>query len=123
MVADAVFLEISIVGMRGTEHVAHVLIVLRMLVGVAHDEVDGTARRLTLEDTTEQLHLIRFLARGRDLALSWATTIEFLLDEIHVDVDACRHAVDNATDGFTMTLAKSRQPEYSPECIHYKLFF
>ena len=118
MVADAVFLLIGVVGMRGTEHVAHVLVILRVLIGVAHDEADGTARRLTLEDATEQFHLIGFLARGCDLALSRTTAIELCLDEVHVDIDACWHAVDNASDGLTMTLAKGRQPEYRSKCIH-----
>ena len=118
MVADAVFLLIGVVGMRGTEHVAHVLVVLRVLVGVTYDEADGTARRLTLEDTAEQFHLIGFLTRGGDLALARTTTIELCLDKVDVDVDACRHAVDNATNGLTMTLAKGGQPEYISKRIH-----
>ena len=62
MVAYTVFLLIGVVGMRGTEYVAHVLVVLRVLIGVAYDEADGTACRFALKDATEQFHLIRFLA-------------------------------------------------------------
>ena len=122
MVADAVFLEIGVVGMRGTEYVAHILVVLRVLIGVTHDEADGTTRRLALEDPTEQFHLIGFLARGRDLTLSWATAIELCLDKVHIDIDAGRHAVNNATYSLTMTLAKGRQPEYISKTIHFSLF-
>ena len=122
MVADAVFLLIGVVGVRGTEHVAHILVVLRMLVGVAHDEADGTARRLALEDPAEQFHLIGFLSRRRDLALSGTTAIELCLDEVHIDVDACGHAVDHATNGLTMTLAKGRQPENIAKRIHISMY-
>ena len=62
MIANTVFVMVGVVGMGGTEQTAHVLVVLRVLVGVAHDESDGAARRFALEDSTEQFHLIRFLA-------------------------------------------------------------
>ena len=106
MVADAVFLELGVVGMRGTEHAAHILVILRVLIGIAYDEADGTARRLSLEDTAEQLYLIGLLTRSCDLALSRTTAVELCLDEGHVDGDACWHTVDNASYGLTMALTK-----------------
>ena len=44
MVADTIFIIIGVVGMRGAEQTAHILIVLRMLVLVSDDEADGAAR-------------------------------------------------------------------------------
>ena len=97
--------------MGGTEQTAQVLIILRVLVLVPDDESDGTARRFAFEDATEQFHLIGFLSRGGDFALAWTTTVQFLLYERHVDVDAWRHAVDDTSDSLTMTLAEGGQCE------------
>ena len=44
MVTDAILLMIGVVGMRRTEETTHVLIVLRMLVGVAYLDTDRGAR-------------------------------------------------------------------------------
>ena len=118
MVAYTVFLMIGVVGMGGTEQAAHVLVVLRVLVGVPDDEADGTASGLAFEDAAEQLHLVGLVARGGDLALSWATAVQLALDEVHVDVDACGHAVYDAADGFAVALTKGCQPEYGSETIH-----
>jgi len=118
MIAHTIFMMIGVVGMGGAEQTAHVLVVLRVLVGVAYDEADGAACGFALEDTTEQFYLIRFLARGGDAALSWTTTVEFTLDELHVDVDTCGHPVDDTSDGLSVAFAKGRQPEYGSKCIH-----
>ena len=56
------------------------------------------------------------------MALSRTATVQFLLDERQVDVHAWRHTVDNPSDGLTVTLAESRQPEYIPKCIHFFTF-
>jgi len=48
---------------------------------------------------------------GGDAALSWATTVEFLLYEVEIDVDASRHTVDDASYCSTVTLAKGGQCE------------
>ena len=44
MVTDAVLLVIGVVGMGRTEETTHVLVVLRVLVGVAYLETDRGAR-------------------------------------------------------------------------------
>ena len=111
MIANTIFIIIGVVGMGRTEQTAQVLIVLRVLILVSDDESDGAARRFAFEDTTEQFYLIRFLPRCGDFALSWATTVQLLLYERYVDVDAWRHAVDDPSDSLTMTLAKGGQCE------------
>ena len=62
MVAYAILIIIGIVGMRRTEQASHVLIVLRVLVGVAYFETDRCSRTLAFEHTTEKLHLVGFVA-------------------------------------------------------------
>ena len=118
MIAYTVFMMIGVVGMGGTEQTAHILVVLRVLIGVAHDKPDGTARRFALKDTAQQFHLIGFLTRRGDLALSRTTTVEFTLDERYIDIDTSGHPVDDASDGFSVALAKRGQPKYGSERIH-----
>jgi hypothetical protein len=89
-----------------------------VLIGVAHDEADGASRRFPLEDSTQQFHLVGLLPRCGNLTLSWAATVQLTLNEIQIDVDAWRHTVDDASDGFSVTLAKRCQPELVTETIH-----
>ena len=50
VVAQAVFAGVCVVGMRGAEEAAQVLVVGRVLVRVAHEEADGATRRAAFED-------------------------------------------------------------------------
>ena len=111
MVANAVFLMIGVVGVGRTEQTTQVLIVLRVLVLVPDDESDGTARRLPFKDAAEQFHLVCFLSRCGDMALSWTAAVQFLLDECQIDIHTRRHPVDDTSDGLTVTLAEGRQSE------------
>jgi hypothetical protein len=40
------------------------------------------------------------------------------LDEVSIDVDAGRHAVNNTANGFSVAFAKSGQSEYLSEGVH-----
>ena len=93
------------------EQVAQVIIVLRMLVCIPDNKTDGTACRLAFEDTAQQFHSVCFLPGCGELALSWSAPVEFLLDEVQIDVYACRHAINHTANGFAMTLAEGRQRE------------
>ena len=104
--------------MRRTEKVAHIVVVVRMLIGVPDNETNGTACRLTLKHATEQFYLVLLLSTGGDMTLSGTPSVQLLLDEVNVYRNTCRHPVDNTSDGLTMTLAKGRQSEYLSECIH-----
>jgi hypothetical protein len=46
-----------------------------VLILVAHDEANGTARGFTLEDTAEQFHTVGLVACRRDIALTRAATV------------------------------------------------
>ena len=52
MITDAILLVVSEVGMGWSEQTAHILIILRMLVLVAHLKADRGSRRFSLENTT-----------------------------------------------------------------------
>lgn len=58
------------------------------------------------------------MATGRDATLSRAAAVQFALDEVHVDGNTCRHAINNATYRLAMTLAECRQREYVAKSIH-----
>ena len=111
MIPHTVLLFIGIVGMRRTEQTSQVLIVLGVLVRVPDNETDGTPCRFPFKHTTEQFHLVGFLSGSGDAALSRASAVQFLLDELQVDVDACRHPVDHAAYGLTVTFSEGRQRE------------
>jgi hypothetical protein len=42
----------------------------------------------------------------RNAALSWAASVEFVLDEIHIDVDARRKTVNHSAHSFAMAFAE-----------------
>ena len=111
MVANAIFLFISIIGMRGTEYIAHILVVLAVLICVANEEADGCTCRLALEDAAQQLHFILLLASRCESALPRFTSSQFALNEVHIDFNASRHAVNDATYRSAMTLAKRSKTE------------
>jgi hypothetical protein len=77
-----------------------------MLIGIANNETNRSACGLTLEDTAEQFHLVFFLSSSGQHALTRFTTSQFALYKSQIYFDASRHAIDNSTDGWTMTFAK-----------------
>lgn len=83
-----------------------------MLVGVPYYEAYWATCRLALEHTAQQFHLVWLFPASGDTALSGAPAVQFLLDEVFVNADACRHAVHYTADGFTVALAESSKPEY-----------
>jgi hypothetical protein len=97
--------------MRWAQGGTHLVVVAGMLVGIAHDEANGTACGLSFKNTTEQLYTISLLAAGSDAALSWSTTIQLLLDEVDVYVNAWRHTINDAANGFSVAFAKRCQSE------------
>lgn len=97
--------------MRGPEQLTHVVVILRMLVGIAYHKANGTACGLTLEDTAEQLDLVSLLTGGGKDALARTATVKFALNEVHVYGDAGRHAIDDTANGCAVALAEGGQRE------------
>ena len=119
MVAQAVLAVVGVVGMRRAEQRAHLLVVLRVLVLVAHDEADGAACRLAFEHAAEQFYVVSLLSAGGNVALARSAAVEFRLDEVKVNGDACRHAVDDTSDSLAVALAKGGQSEkFSKSVAH-----
>ena len=119
MVTDAVLLVIGVVGMRRTEETTYVLVVLRVLVGVAYLETDRSACRFALEHAAQELHLVGLVSGSGDVALTRATTIQFALHEIHVDFDAGRESIDDTADRHAMAFAECRECKEIAKCISH----
>ena len=53
------------------------------------------------------------------MALSWATTIQLALHEIHVDFDAGRESIDDTADRHAMAFTKSGERKEIAKCISH----
>ena len=106
--------------MRGTENIAHILVVATVLICIANNEPDWTTGRLSFEHPRKHFHAIRFIPGCRNATLSGAATFQLLLNKIQVDRDACRHSVDDSSNGIAVALAKGRQLEYVSKCITHQ---
>ena len=102
MVTYAVFLRIGEIGMRRTEYVFHVVVIVGMLVGVPYDKSDGASCRYAFVNAGKEFHLIGLFAGRGDGRLSRSATDQFLLNEIHIDGDACGKSVDDAAYSFSV---------------------
>ena len=92
--------------MRGAEQLAHIVIVARVLIGISDHETDRASCRFPLKHTTKQFHLVCFVTSSRNTALSWSAAVQFLLNEVYVDVNTRRHAVNNAANSLTVAFAE-----------------
>ena len=97
---------------------AHVLVVGTVLVGVPYHEAYGATGCTSFKYSAEQFHTVLLLACRGKAALPWASACQFALNEIKVHFYAGRHAVNNATYSFAMTLAKGGKSEYVAKCVH-----
>ena len=66
---------------------------------------------MSFEHTAEQFYAVGLTARSGDSTLSGASAVEFMLDEIHVDLDAWRHTVNDTSHALAMAFAKSGKGE------------
>ena len=103
--------------MRRTKETAHILIILRVLVLIAYDEADRASRGFAFEDTTQQFHAVTFLAVCGDAALSGLAPVQFLLNEVHIHLNTCRHTVNDAADGCSVALAEGSQRKDISESV------
>src|SRR5262249_2964880 len=105
-VADAVLRFIRIVGVRWPEGILERFVRARPCIGVAHQNGDRGAERLTVEHAGKQLGAIGLVTRRRDLALPGAPPIEIALDLLERDRQTRRTAVDHHADAAAMRLAE-----------------
>ena len=104
--------------MRGAVHIAQVIVVGRVLTGVAHKEADGSTRGAALEDAREELDLVGFVATGGHSTLPRTTAAHLATHKIHIYDNAGRHAVNHAAYARPVRLTKRGEAEECTKGIH-----
>ncbi len=104
-VAQAVFVQIGVVGMTGPEGLQDVAVVLAALVGVFDQEADRRAGGLALVHAGQDFHRVGFVALRHMAAGAGAAAIQITLNvglrERHAGRAAVNHAANGRTVGFT----------------------
>ena len=101
--------------MGGPVDVLHVLVGRGPRVLVAHQESDGRADGLALEDAGQDLDAVGLLARRREPALAGAPPVEVALDLLGRERQPRRAAVDHDAHSASVALAEGRELEDLPE--------
>ena len=96
---------------------AHILIIVRVLVGVVHHEANGGTGRFAFKHTAEQFHPVGFAALCGKLALPGTPAVELLLYVVHIYVDARRETVYHTAHRLAVTLSECGKPQYVSECV------
>ena len=115
--ADPVLALIGVVGVRGAVGAAHLLVVLRLGVGVAHQHRDRRAQRAALEHPGQDLRPVRLAALGGQRALPRAPAVQLGLQIRLGQLQQGRAAVDHRADGRAVRLAEGGDPEQVPEGV------
>jgi hypothetical protein len=127
-IAQAVFHQIGVVGMAGTELVLDVAVVLGAGVDILDLERDrrprrGLHARLIGEHARQDAHLIRLLPLGGVARLARAPLVEIGLDLGLGDGDAGRTAIDHAADRRPVAFAPGGDAEQMAETVVRHGFF
>ena len=109
--------------MRGAEDTAHVIVIFRMLIGIANNKSDRCTGRFSFENATQQFHSVCFFPAGSNLALPGATSIQFVLYELQVDTDARRHTVYHPSDALSVAFAEGCKRKKITERVSHALCF
>src|SRR5262249_47038432 len=123
IIADAVFGEIGVVGMAGTEFVADLVVVARALIDVFDQEPDRRAggelllHPLVLKDAGENLHLIGFAPLAGEARLSRTPAVEIALNVGFGERNAGRAAINDTADRRPVAFAEGRDPEHVAEGV------
>ena len=69
--------------MGGSKGHGHVRVIPRSLIFIAYQHRNGgTKGGFSIQQATQNLHLVGFFSRRGDVTLSWFTTVQFCLDFI-----------------------------------------
>src|SRR5690606_32048503 len=111
IVADAVLVLVAVIGVGGAKLILDLGVVLGALVGILDDHANGRAGGPALEHPGEDLHLVRLPALGGVAGLPGLAAIEVQLQIRLTQFEARGAAVDDATEGKAMALAKGGHRE------------
>ena len=111
MVAPAVLLVESPVGVARPKQVLDFVVFSRVRIFVVDDKRDGRAGRFSFEDAREDFDFVGFLALRRDFALPGPSALHLLLDRVFGDLDAWMKALDDAAYGPAVTFPEGGNPD------------
>src|SRR5690606_22054194 len=123
IVADAVFLEIGVVGVSRTELVADLGIILGTLVGIFDEQGNRRAGgaqsvgALVLEDAGKDFDLVGLAALGGVARLAGLAAIEIALDRLGADRQAGGAAIDDDAKRGPMAFAAGGEAEQVAEGV------
>ena len=90
------------IGMTGSVHILHHVVVLRPGILVGDAEGQRTAGRLSLPEAAQPFYLIGFPSGRGQLGLSGLSSAQFECNSLCVDFDSGGHSVDDPTDRVSM---------------------
>ena len=79
--------------MTRSKEVAHIVIVIAMLIGIAHEKTYRATRSLALKHPRQYFDLVSLAPRRSETTLTRATASQLCLYKIKVHINARRHAV------------------------------
>ena len=99
-------------------------VIFRLLVGVLNDKAYGCTSASAFKDAGEEFHRVGFLPLGHNCRLAGPSFVQFLLDGLLIDLQACRTSVDDASYGIAVGFPESSKLKKFPEGIsgHLELF-
>lgn len=104
--------------MTRSEQVAHIVIVIAMLIGIAHEKTYRATRSLAFKHPRQYLDLVSLASSRSESALPWASSRQLSLHEVEVHLYPGRHAIDNATYSCSMALSKGSEAIYIAVSVH-----
>lgn len=111
IISPAVLVLIAVVGVRGTEPVGNLGVVLGPLIDVLDHEMDWRSGGPALEHAGEKAHLVGFAPLGGVTRLSRSAPLQVLLKVLLIEEKPRRAAVHDAANGGPMALAVGRDAE------------
>ena len=103
--------------MPGPELALDVFVVLRLRIGIFHQQGNRRAGGAVLEDAREDLYIFFFATLRGMAAFSRGTPQQLRPDFTGRDLQARRATIDNATDGRTVTFAKGADPQHMSKTV------
>src|SRR6267143_2458428 len=106
VVAHAVFLLVGVVRVSWAEAILDLVVVARASVGVINEDADRGAGRASFKHPREDAYLVGFAPLTDEMRRAAAAAVDILLQIRLAEREARRAAVDDATHGGPVALAK-----------------
>ena len=117
IVANPVFLLISVVGMARAKNMLELLVVARALIDIFYQQADRRTRRLALENTGKYPHVVRFAPLTGVPRTSRPAPFEVVLQIFCTELQPRRAAIDYTADRRAVAFAKTAQHKQFTDAV------